>query len=154
MRFIGSKINLLDKIQEVVNENVTEQDGIFMDLFSGTGTVGEHFKKEYRILSNDILYFSYILQKAKIENNTVPNFLKLKKIGINDPLLYLETEPYEVNEQFFITINYSPYKYCERMYLTVNNAGRVDFIRLKINNWKKQKLISDKEFNLSFSNTN
>lgn len=146
MRFIGSKSNLLDKIQDVINENILKQTHVFMDLFSGTGIVGEYFKKDYRILSNDILYFSFILQKASIENNKIPSFLKLKKSGIIDPLLYLETEPYSITDEFFITKYYSPYKNNDRMYLTVENAGRIDFIRLKLNEWGRQKLISDKEF--------
>lgn len=146
MRYIGSKINLLKNIEEVINENINEETNIFMDLFSGTGVVGEYFKKDYTIISNDILYFSYILQKAKIENNGIPEFNELKKIGIGDVLHYLETEPYSINENYFITRNYSPYKDCERMYFTVKNAARIDFIRLKINEWKNEKLISDMEY--------
>lgn len=146
MRYIGSKVNLLDKIQEVIDENVKEQVDVFMDLFSGTGTVGEYFKKDYRILSNDILYFSYILQKARIENNSISSFSNLKKIGISDPLLYLETETFDVSQKFFITKNYSPYESCDRMYFTTENASRIDFIRLKLNEWRHKKVISDKEF--------
>jgi len=146
MRFIGSKANLLENIENVINENVTDDADTFMDLFSGTGAVGEYFKKNYRIISNDILYFSYILQKARIENNSVPRFLRLKKMGIDDPLYYLENEKYEITEEFFITRNYSPYLDCERRYFTVENAGRMDFIRLKINEWKEKSYINDKEF--------
>jgi len=146
MRFIGSKSNLLENIEIVVNENITDKVDTFMDLFSGTGTVGEFFKKKYRIISNDILYFSYILQKAKIENNSIPKFLGLKKIGIEDPLYYLENEKFEITDKFFITKNYSPYLDCERMYFTVENASRIDFIRLKINEWKEKSYITEKEF--------
>ncbi len=146
MRFIGSKVNLLGKIQDVINENVNDHADTFMDLFSGTGTVGSYFKKDYRILSNDILYFSYILQKAAIENNTIPGFSKLKKAGIGDPLFYLETEKYEISDEYFITKYYSPYNGCERMYFTVENASRIDFIRRKLDAWRKAELVSDREF--------
>lgn len=146
MRYIGSKVNLLKNIEEVINENIKEEVNVFMDLFSGTGTVGEYFKKDYTVKSNDILYFSHILQKAKIENNEIPNFNKLKEIGIDDALHYLETEPYNISEDYFITRNYSPYMECERMYFTIENAARIDFIRLKINEWKLKELISDMEF--------
>lgn len=146
MRYIGSKANLLQNIAEVIKENVKEDVETFLDLFSGTGVVGEFFKKDYRILSNDNLYFSYILQKAKIENNGIPKFLNMKRIGITDPLLFLETEPFEVKDDYFITHNYSPFRGCERMYFTVENAGRIDFIRQTINEWKEKKLIDDNEF--------
>ncbi len=39
MRYIGSKFKLLDKIQKVIDENITEQADTFLDLFSGTCTV-------------------------------------------------------------------------------------------------------------------
>ncbi|MCQ2013248.1 Dam family site-specific DNA-(adenine-N6)-methyltransferase [Clostridium butyricum] len=146
MRYIGSKVNLLKNIEDVINENIKEEVNVFMDLFSGTGTVGEYFKKDYTIKSNDILYFSHILQKAKIENNEVPNFNNLREVGIEDALHFLETEPYNISEDYFITRNYSPYMECERMYFTVENAARIDFIRLKINEWKLNGLISDMEY--------
>lgn len=146
MRYIGSKINLLNNIAEVINENVKDDVEIFVDLFSGTGSVGEFFKRDYRVLSNDNLYFSYILQKSKIENNRIPKFLNLKRIGINDPLLFLETEPLSIKEDYFITHNYSPYNRCDRMYFTVKNAARIDFIRQTINDWKDKMLINENEF--------
>lgn len=146
MRYIGSKLNLVENLEEVIKENVKDNSSCFMDLFSGTGVVGEYFKKHYTILSNDILYFSYIIQKAKIENNTIPSFKGLNKIGISDPLYYLENENYEITDEFFITKNYSPYLNCERMYFTIKNASRIDFIRLTLNKWKEKKYIDDKEF--------
>ncbi|WP_434641852.1 Dam family site-specific DNA-(adenine-N6)-methyltransferase [Thermoanaerobacterium thermosaccharolyticum] len=146
MRFIGSKMNLLKNIESVIDENITTKVDTFMDLFSGTGIVAEYFKKRYRIISNDILYFSFIIQKAKIENNSIPKFSGLKKIGIDDPLYYLENEKFEITDKFFITQNYSPYNNCERMYFTVANASRIDFIRLKINEWKEKSYITEREF--------
>ncbi|MBU3812805.1 MAG: DNA adenine methylase, partial [Candidatus Niameybacter stercoravium] len=146
MRYIGSKNNLLENIKQVIEENINECVTVFMDIFSGTGIVGEYFKKEYRILSNDMLYFSYILQQAKLENNCIPQFEGLKNIGIEDPLNYLENEVFEITDEFFITRNYAPYKQCERMYFTVENAARIDFIRITLNKWKEQELIDNKEF--------
>ena len=45
MRYIGSKNNLLEKIENVINENILDNSNTFMDLFSGTGIVSEYFKK-------------------------------------------------------------------------------------------------------------
>lgn len=146
MRYIGSKTNLLSNIQEVIEDNVSEEIDVFLDLFSGTGVVGEYFKKKYQILSNDNLYFSHIIQRAKIANNSIPDFAGLRSIGIDEPLTYLETEPIEITDDFFITCNYSPYKECERMYFTVENASRIDFIRQTIRSWKENGLINDNEF--------
>lgn len=59
MRFIGSKANLLNNIEAVINENVQNTGGVFCDIFSGTSSVAQHFKPQYEIISNDALYFSY-----------------------------------------------------------------------------------------------
>lgn len=146
MRYIGSKGNLLEEIEMVMKDNINENVKSFMDIFSGTGVVGEYFKKNFEIMSNDILYFSYILQKAKIENNTIPRFLKLKKLGIEDPSYYLENKEFTVTKSYFATKHYSPYLDGERMYFTVENANRIDFIRLTIEQWKNENLLNEKEY--------
>ena len=75
MRFIGSKILLLEEIEKVLFSNIkSDEDLSFCDMFSGTASVARYFKKDFKILSNDLLYFSYILQKATIENNNIPKF--------------------------------------------------------------------------------
>jgi adenine-specific DNA-methyltransferase len=149
MRFIGSKRNLLEDIELVINDNI-ESAETFFDIFSGTGIVAEYFKKDYKIYSNDILYFSYVIQKAKIENNTMPSFEKLYEKGIDNPFDYLET--FEVNDSkykessFFLYNNYTPAGEKDRMYLTPENAKRIDFIRLKIEEWKNKDLINEGEY--------
>lgn len=146
MRYIGSKVNLLEEIDLFIKEQVHDNSTVFTDLFSGTGSVAEYFKKDYKVISNDNLFFSHVLQKAKIENNTVPTFPKLKDIGIAEPLSYLETAEFDITDDYFITKNYSPYEDSERMYLSVDNASRVDFIRQSINSWKNAALLSEQEF--------
>ena len=44
MRYIGSKLALLDNIESVINENTTGKEQVFCDLFSGTASVAKHFK--------------------------------------------------------------------------------------------------------------
>nr|ACZ62643.1 BtsCIM methylase [Ureibacillus thermosphaericus] len=146
MRFIGSKVNLLKDIENFLKENINDDSSVFTDLFSGTGSVGEYFKKFYKVYSNDFLYFSYVLQQAKIVNNAVPEFKGLKKIGINEPISFLENEEFEIDDTYFITQNYSPFKDSERMYFSIENASRIDFIRQTLNKWKEQCLITDSEY--------
>lgn len=148
MRFIGNKTNLLNNILKVINENCDNSDKIFCDLFSGTASVARFLKNKYKIISNDMLYFSYVLQMATIKNNKIPEFKKLKKIiKIDDIFDYLENEKYE-DKYFdkFIYNNYSPSENCERMYLTTENAMRIDFIRNKIEEWKERKYINKGEY--------
>ena len=61
MRFIGSKRLLLNNIDEAIIYNIEDHQKLesFCDIFSGTAYVANYFKKKYRIISNDLLYFSY-----------------------------------------------------------------------------------------------
>ena len=78
MRFIGSKTLLLDHIRAVAEEKAPDARS-FCDIFSGTAAVARHFKQWYEVYSNDLLYFSYVLQRATIENDSVPEFGRLKE---------------------------------------------------------------------------
>jgi len=147
MRFIGNKTNLLENIKQVIDENCDGTNEIFCDIFSGTGSVSRYFKPYYQVISNDILYFSYLLTASTIENNTVPEFTTLKEHGINDPIGFLESS--EIPEQLineFVTESYSPKGQAGRMYLTEANAERIDFIRETIEKWKTSKWIDSYEY--------
>lgn len=147
MRYIGSKAALLSHIENIIDENTSGTERSFCDLFSGTAVVANYFKRRYQIISNDFLHFSYVIQKATIENNQIPSFNRLKKQGIKDPFLYLEETPCEeIRDDYFITKNYSPNETCRRMYVSNKNAARIDFIRITIEDWKKQGLLTDHEY--------
>ena len=148
MRFIANKTNLLNDIAQVIKENCDGTEKVFCDIFSGTASVARFFKNRYKIISNDLLYFSYVLQKGTIENNEIPSFKKLEdRLNIHDVFDYLENVDIK-QEKFnkFIYENYSPNKKCERMYLTSENALRIDFIRNKIEEWRNKELINKNEY--------
>lgn len=145
MRFIGNKTNLLENIKAVIDENCTDRNEIFCDIFSGTGSVSRFFKQYYRIISNDLLYFSYILTAATVENNNVPEFENLKTVGISDPIEYLETED-DTGYSGFVTEEYSPAGAPGRRYLTAENAKRIDFIRTTVEYWHRKQLIDSYEY--------
>ncbi|MCL2386859.1 MAG: Dam family site-specific DNA-(adenine-N6)-methyltransferase [Defluviitaleaceae bacterium] len=145
MRYIGGKSQLLGEIQSVINENAEGGERVFCDIFSGTGVVARHFKPQYEVHANDMLHFSYVLQKATIENNEIPMFAKL---GVADPIKYLEeaTIPDAVIGNRLIADNYAPNENCNRMYISEANAKRVDFIRNTIEKWASEKLINEAEY--------
>ena len=148
MRFIGNKTNLLNDISKVIKDNCDGTEKVFCDIFSGTASVSRFFKNKYTIISNDLLYSSYILQMGTIENTDTPTFDKIRKVlNIEDVFDYLEnTDISKENFNKFIYENYSPNDNCERMYLTPENALRIDFIRNKIENWKNKELITINEY--------
>lgn len=144
MRYIGSKKLLLGDIERVIDENVNSAKS-FCDIFSGTVCVGEYFKKKYKIISNDLLYFSYCIQKAIIENNSIPVF---KQLGFN-PIEYFNTLDEKESEHLpskkrFCVNNFSPVG--SRMYLSEKNALKIDFIRNKIEEWRDKSLINEGEY--------
>ena len=148
MRFIGSKVNLLEDIEEMIKNNCTNAIS-FCDIFSGTTNVARFFKKDFSIISNDLLHFSFVLQKATIENNVTPIFSNLKKNKINDPLKFLnEFEPKidDLKSKPFIFDNYTPNHKHDRSYFSKENALKIDFIRQQINDWKNDKLIEEHEY--------
>ncbi|MEG2584144.1 MAG: DNA adenine methylase, partial [Oscillospiraceae bacterium] len=150
MRFIGSKATLLDNIDMVISENTNGTENTFCDIFSGTGIVARHFKPKYEVYSNDTLHFSYVIQKATVENNSKPTFKRLKNIGIADPFKFLEETQIKtlnyIDNNYFITKNYTPHDDCNRMYVSNKNAARIDFIRSTIEAWKHESLLSELEY--------
>ena len=144
MRFIGSKRLLVKNIDYVIVQNVKNHGDLktFVIFFSGTTVVSQYFKEKYQIISNDLLYFSYCLQKSYIELNEKPKFEHLN-IG-SEIEEYINKSNY--SEEGFIFKNYSPGGPDNRKYLSEENAKRIDGIRSKFNKWFKDKKISKYEF--------
>lgn len=149
MRFIGCKKLLLENIEKVIDENIDKAES-FCDIFSGTTTVAKFFKPRFKIISNDLLSFSYYIQKGTLENSKVPTFNNLKKnTKISNPIDFFnnvqpsELETLDQAKRFFQN-NYSPK--AKRMYITDSNALRIDYIRNKINEWLQKSYINDSEY--------
>lgn len=149
MNYIGSKISILDFIDDTINDFVKPKDNniTLCDIFSGTGSVGKFFKRKgYNIISNDIQYYSYITAKHFIENNEELKFEKLKSEGI-EPFEFLNNID---GKSGFIFKNYSlegtkGQKY-ERQYFSADNAKKIDAIRMKIEDWKNEEKITEAEY--------
>ena len=148
MRYIGGKVKLLSNITSIIKENTSGGERVFCDIFSGTGRVAAHFKPKYEVHSNDFLHFSFVIQKALIENNKIPLFSGLVSVGIADPIAFLEEADLTgmKAEALFITENYAPNINCARMYISKRNAMRIDFIRNTIEAWKTTNLINETEY--------
>ena len=145
MRYIGGKSQLLDFILYVIKRNTFDVNTV-IDIFSGTGVVSRKFKScGYRVISNDFLYFSYVLQKCYIELNDTPDFSKLS----GNPIEILNSldirYPDYSRDKCFIYTNYSPAG-SERMYFQSDNALKIDLIRLKIEEWYCSGLIDEKGY--------
>ena len=152
MKYIGNKARLLGFITDSLKESGVPKSGLFADLFSGTTSVAEHFKKSgYQIVSNDFMEYSFVLQKAYIESNCEPRFDGL--------MLHIDSAKNLTNVENVINFlnQLNPIRgYCfdnygsggveNRMYFTGENAGMIDAIREQIEEWKKYSLINAGEF--------
>lgn len=142
MRYIGGKSLLLENINAVIRENAGEISSV-IDVFAGSTVVSDFFKKQgLRVISNDFLYFSYVIARGTIGLNKKASFGKL---GLRNPIKYLNEltiENTNINlEDCFIFNNYSPNGECNRMYFQNSNAIKIDIIRQTIENWKNEELI-------------
>jgi len=158
MRFIGNKENLVARIYQVI-ESKGIKGNSFFDFFAGTASVGKYFKKlDYKVYSSDLMYFSYVLQRAYIENNQEITFNKLlNKLKLRSNSLF--SVPLELVVEFlnnipqkegFIYNNYTPEGSSDleipRMYFSNENGKIIDAIREQIENWKIENLISENEY--------
>lgn len=146
MRYIGGKTLLVDRICETIRNNTSNVKSV-LDIFAGSSAVSVYLKNnDYHIFSNDILFFSYVLQRANVGINKKPLFSKLK---ISDPVYYLNNitliDTEFTKDMCFIYNNYSPFN-SERMYFQEKNALKIDLIRMTIEKWKKENLLSDDEY--------
>lgn len=138
MRYIGSKSNILDFLEETILSCVKDREGMtFADLFAGTTIVSQLFKKlGYRIISNDYMAFSYILQLAFIKNSYQPKFKKMNNnyLNIIDELNSLKPIKSLFYENYCLKqASNSEY---QRNYFSITNAGKIDAIMSRLKEWK------------------
>lgn len=124
MNYIGSKYSLLDFLETTIEDVTGYKNGdnyVFADLFAGTGIVGQTYKsKGCTVISNDIQYYSYVLNKHYIEN--IPE--------LDSGLLeHLNKLPYAKG---FIYNNYCAGSGSGRNYFTNENGKKCDAIRIEL----------------------
>ena len=159
MNYIGSKKSLLQFLEESIYQVAGKENFTFLDLFAGTGIVGQHFKsKGHSVIANDLQYYSFVLNKNYIENHKV-----LKFLGLGKDLEDLKNIEYEKRADFvcefldnldlkegFIYKNYclggTKNQEFKRQYFSDENGKKVDTIREKIEEWKKEKKINNNEY--------
>ncbi len=152
MKYIGNKFNLLGFIEESLKSGGVPLEGAFTDLFSGTTSVAEHFKKlGFSVTANDFMTYSYVMQRAFVESNEIPTFervtedlnISVSSSPVQAVLDYLNS--LEPSEGYAFN-NYGAGGSENRMYFTKENSCRIDSIRDAIENWKRTDLINEPEF--------
>lgn len=138
MRYIGSKNRILGFINDTITSTYGDyRNAVIGDLFSGTGCVGEMFKKNgARVISNDYMYFSYALQVSRIKSNRLPRNYQ----QILDILNSLEGQ-----EGFFYR-EYTEQGTGQRNYFSEENAKKIDAICMYLAKELALGNISEDEF--------
>jgi adenine-specific DNA-methyltransferase len=156
MNYIGSKQSLLPFLEQIYRSISDGKERVFCDIFAGTGAVGRLFKRlGMQVIANDLQYYAYVLNKAYLEINEQPLFLKLREIYeseisksrslFNDPiretLAFINDLP---GKSGFIAQHYSPDG--NRQYYTKENAEKADAIRQAIEVWRDNHTITEQEY--------
>ena len=142
MRYIGSKVRILDFISDTVDQTYgSVRNAVIADLFAGTCAVSEMFKQQNaRVISNDYLYSSYALQVAKVKLNTEPS-CPIPYINAVQRLNELSgTEGFFYNEY---SLEGSRKNGIARNYFSEDNAKKIDSICIQMNEWMSNGLISE-----------
>ena len=137
LNYIGSKFQLL----EWITSNILEKTGWeslsgkrIADLFAGTGVVSNYFRNnQATTFSNDAELYSSIITHA-VSLSTYTNKCESLMFALNfeiDQEIHLYKKQ-ESGITGFITKHYSPYDDCERMFFTLDNAIRIDYLRKRI----------------------
>lgn len=159
MRYIGNKENIVERLHRIMLENGVDGESFF-DFFSGTTSVAKYFKeKGYTVFANDVMYMSYCLQKAYIENNEEPQFEKLLPVIHIESVRSLFARPIDLVVEYlngipsvngFIYANYTPdgtsHLEKPRMYFSPENGARIDAIRQQIEKWNLENLLTENEY--------
>lgn len=147
MRFIGGKGLILPHIVDIIASDTTGVNTV-SDLFSGSGVVSREMKVQgFSVISNDLLYFSYVVLRGTLPLNRKPLFSKLISVT-EKPIKFLnqldDKHIGDVSVNYFTHKNYSPVS--GRMYFSEKNAIKIDRIRSTIEYWKDNELITEDEY--------
>lgn len=143
MRYLGNKTRLLGHINQLI-EDKNISGGVFADLFTGTGSVADHFKDRFEIITNDLLRYASLFSEAKVSFSEVPKFPRFKKHFKVTPFEYWNTYDYSNETTGFITLNFSPRG--DRKFFQEKNAIKIDTIRRQLDEFREANLLSEKEW--------
>ena len=167
MRYIGNKTKLLPFIRDTIG-TLGISPGIVHDAFAGTASVGRALKSQgWRVVSSDVMTYSYVFQRAYVVAGRISAFSKLMasdsrlRRALRSPTLRARAEKRggtslhaiaEYLEQWlepdkgFMSSEFSPAMGGGRMYFTEENASRIDAVRRKLYEWRRDRLIGEDSY--------
>ena len=145
--YIGNKRKLLGLINQAIAKTEVSPTGTFLDLFAGSGVVSRMAKKQgFRVISNDWEPYAREINQCYIACNSAPAFVHFG--GYENAIAQLNAvTPVED----WITRHLCPADdehydiQRERMFYTHSNGMRIDAMRLQLEQWQAEGLLSDFE---------
>ena len=141
MRYIGNKESMVEEIDSFIESRVESEEPLTLfDAFCGTGAVSDRLKNKFNLVINDNLKWATVYTAGRLYAPSC----HFERLGF-DPFAFLNQRDEKV--QGFIYKNYAPTE-SSRMYFTPENAARIDYFRKQIEEWHKNKLLSEAEYML------
>ena len=141
MRYIGNKESMVEEIDSFIESRVESEEPLTLfDAFCGTGAVSDRLKNKFNLVINDNLKWATVYTAGRLYAPSC----HFERLGF-DPFAFLHQSDEKV--QGFIYKNYAPTE-SSRMYFTPENAARIDYFRKQIEEWHKNKLLSEAEYML------
>jgi len=144
LNYIGSKYQLLEWLYDEILKFTGYEDLVgkrVADLFAGTGIVSYFFRtKGAEVFSNDTELYSYYVTSGMsiCYSEVLKERIQIYNLEL-DSNSYLDSEGLIVQE-------YSPNDSCERMFFTVDNAKRIQYLRKRYEDDRHSNLISEEEY--------
>ena len=132
---------MVEEIDSFVESRVESEESLTLfDAFCGTGAVSDRLKNKFNLVINDNLKWATVYTAGRLYASSC----HFERLGF-DPFAFLNQSDEKV--QGFIYKNYAPTE-SSRMYFTPENAARIDYFRKQIEEWHKNKLLSEAEYML------
>lgn len=159
INYIGNK----EKISDWIIGNLPIKSGVVIDLFSGGCSMAYKLKQQgFQVLTNDVLYSSFIISKAIIENSNQFLTLRLNECELNNYYddkifnnikwlsnkLFFEEEIIELSKlvNFALQLNQNQYhKYLFLSLLRRAMIRKLPYSRMNIK-WEKIVQLRDEEY--------
>ncbi|ELA7830699.1 DNA adenine methylase [Vibrio alginolyticus] len=154
IQYMGSKTNLVDNIELAMKDffgDSYKNQKTFFDAFSGSGTVANHFKNKFNVITNDKQSFTKVINEANLNN-------KFEKQHFSSLINELNTLP---SDYFNKTDGWFTKTYAQdfnngssigedgvrKIFLT-KNGKKVDMIRFRIDEMFENGIINKNEKNV------
>lgn len=129
IRYMGNKTKMLEDINALIISMVPK-GSLICDIMAGTNSVGMSLKNDFKIVTNDVEYYSYVLSRALISNNYLND---LDQLALEFDKIYSNIS--SQNQYTYFSQNYTD------KFFSYEQSVEIDDIRYAIDKIGKQKYV-------------